>query len=181
MIAADFVDICMQNECAACFFEFVESREAWYHRIVRLLVTYTTSGELRHRGAANRILPVLGEAKMSLPEFKQLVDEAKSQIKEIGPADLKNMQHNDENFTLIDVREPDEVAKGVISGAVPMPRGILEVNIDKITTDKDHKLVLYCGGGSRSALAALNLKKMGFRDVISLAGGYRGWREAGNE
>ena len=59
-----------------------------------------------------------------------------------------------------------------------MPRGILEVNIDQITTDKDRKLVLYCGGGSRSALAALNLKKMGFRNVLSLAGGYRGWHES---
>jgi rhodanese-related sulfurtransferase len=58
-----------------------------------------------------------------------------------------------------------------------MPRGILEVNIDQITTDKDRDIVLYCGGGSRSALSALNLKKMGFRNVKSLAGGFRGWRE----
>ena len=113
---------------------------------------------------------------MPLPEFKQLVDEAKSQIKEIGPDDLKHMQQAGENFTLIDVREADEQAKGTIPGAIKLPRGILEVNIDQITTDKDRKLVLYCGGGSRSALAALNLKKMGFRNVISLAGGYRGWR-----
>jgi rhodanese-related sulfurtransferase len=115
---------------------------------------------------------------MSLPEFKQLVDEAKSQIEEIGADDLKQMQQAGEDFTLIDVRESDEVAKGTIPDAVPMARGILEVNIDKITSDKDRKLVLYCGGGSRSALAALNLKKMGFHKVISLAGGYRGWRES---
>ena len=115
---------------------------------------------------------------MPLPEFKQLVDEAKSQIREIEPAQLKQMQQAAEPFTLIDVRERDEQAKGTIPGAVNMPRGILEVNIDQITTDKDRTLVLYCGGGSRSALAALNLKKMGFRSVISLAGGYRGWREA---
>jgi rhodanese-related sulfurtransferase len=115
---------------------------------------------------------------MPLPEFKQLVDEAKAQIKEIAPGDLKQMQQASEDFTLVDVREADEFAKGSIPGAVPMPRGILEVNIDQITTDKDRKLVLYCGGGSRSALAALNLKKMGFNNVISLAGGYRGWRES---
>jgi rhodanese-related sulfurtransferase len=114
---------------------------------------------------------------MPLPEFKQLVDEAKAQISEIGPDQLKHMQQAGEDFTLIDVRERDEQAKGTIPGAINMPRGILEVNIDQITTDKDRKLVLYCGGGSRSALAALNLKKMGFRKVISLAGGYRGWRE----
>jgi rhodanese-related sulfurtransferase len=115
---------------------------------------------------------------MPLPEFKQLVDEAKSQISEIGPAELKQMKQAKEDFTLIDVRERDEQEKGSIAGAVNMPRGILEVNIDQITTDKDRKLVLYCGGGSRSALAALNLKKMGFRNVLSLAGGYRGWRES---
>jgi rhodanese-related sulfurtransferase len=114
---------------------------------------------------------------MPLPEFKELVDEAKSQIKEIDADELRRMQQSGEDFTLIDVREPDEQAKGAIPGAVNLPRGVLEVNIDQITTDKDRKLVLYCGGGSRSALAAVNLKKMGFRDVISLAGGYRGWRD----
>ena len=114
---------------------------------------------------------------MPLPEFKQLVDEAKSQISEIGPNDLGRMQQSGEDFTLIDVREPDEHAKGTIPGAIKLPRGILEANIDRITADKERKLVLYCGGGGRSALAALNLKKMGFRNVFSLAGGYRGWRE----
>lgn len=115
---------------------------------------------------------------MALPEFKQLVDEAKSRIEEIGPGDLKKMQQSGEDFTLIDVREPDEVVKGTIPGAVPMPRGILEGHIEEITTDKNRKLVLYCAGGSRSALAALNLKKMGFQKVISLAGGYGGWRQS---
>jgi rhodanese-related sulfurtransferase len=114
---------------------------------------------------------------MPLPEFKQLVDEAKAQIKEIGPAELRRMQQAGEDFTLVDVREREEQGRGIIPGAVSLPRGILEVNIDKITTDKDRKLVLYCGGGSRSALAAVNLKKMGFRNVFSLAGGYRDWRE----
>jgi rhodanese-related sulfurtransferase len=114
---------------------------------------------------------------MPLPEFKQLVDEAKAQISEIGPDELRRMQQSGEDFTLLDVRERDEQDKGIIPGAVSLPRGILEVNIDKITADKDRKLVLYCGGGGRSALAALNLKKMGFRNVFSLAGGYRDWRE----
>ncbi len=114
---------------------------------------------------------------MPLPEFKQLVDEARSQINEISPNDVRRMQQSGEEFTLIDVRERDEQAKGAIPGAVRLPRGILEVSIDQITTDKERKLVLYCAGGSRSALAALNLKKMGFRNVFSLAGGYRHWRE----
>jgi rhodanese-related sulfurtransferase len=119
-----------------------------------------------------------GRPGMSLPEFKRLVDEAKSQIQEIGPGELKQMLGADEDFSLIDVREPDEHAKGTIAGAVPIPRGILEREIDKVTTDKSRKIVLYCAGGSRSALAALSLKKMGFGNVISLAGGYGGWREA---
>ena len=118
---------------------------------------------------------------MTLPEFKQIVDEAKSQIREIQPSELKQMLGSKEDFTLIDVREREEQQKGTIPGAVPMPRGILEVNIDQVTTDKDRKLVLYCGGGSRSALAALNLQKMGFRNVLSLAGGYKGWRESQGE
>jgi rhodanese-related sulfurtransferase len=134
--------------------------------------------ELRLALIANRILSSQGETDMPLPEFKQLVEEAKSQISEIGSDQLKHMLQVGEEFTLIDVRERDEQEKGTIPGAVAMPRGILEVNIDKITTDKDRKLVLYCGGGSRSALAALNLKKMGFNNAISLSGGYRGWRES---
>lgn len=115
---------------------------------------------------------------MPLPEFKQIVDEAKSQIAEIGPEDLKRMQQSGEPFTLIDVRERDEQAKGTIPGAVTLPRGILERDIDQVTTDKARKLVLYCAGGYRSALAALNLKKMGFQNVISLNGGYRAWSES---
>jgi rhodanese-related sulfurtransferase len=114
---------------------------------------------------------------MPLPEFKQIVDEAKTQIQEIGPAELKRMLDAREDFTLIDVREADEQARGVIAGAVRLPRGILERDIDQVTSDKDRKIVLYCQGGFRSALAALNLKKMGFRNVISLDGGYRGWQQ----
>ena len=114
---------------------------------------------------------------MAMPEFKQIVEEAKKEIKEIGPEDLKRMQQSGEDFVLIDVREAEEVARGTIPGAVPIPRGVLELNIDQVTTDKNKKIVLYCGGGSRSALAAWMLKKMGFKNPISLAGGYRGWIE----
>ena len=106
---------------------------------------------------------------MPLPEFKQLVDEAKSQISEIGPADLKQMQQSGEDFTLIDVREREEQEKGSIAGAVNMPRGILEVNIDHITTDKDRKLVLYCGGGSRSAAGCSQSEENGLSQC-TLAG-----------
>ncbi len=113
---------------------------------------------------------------MPLPEYKRLVEEAKREIKEIDPAELKRMQQAGQEFTLIDVREPDEVAEGAIAGSVALPRGQLEYKIDSITTDKEQPIVCYCGGGGRSALAAQSLKKMGFRNVISLAGGYKGWK-----
>jgi len=114
---------------------------------------------------------------MHSPEFVRIVDEARAQIQEIRPAEVKRMQDASEDFTLIDVREADEHARGTIPGAVKLPRGILERDIDKVTTDKDRKIVLYCGGGFRSALAALNLKKMGYKNVISMDGGWRGWQE----
>ena len=115
---------------------------------------------------------------MPLPEYHQLVDEAKKQTKEIDAPELKRMQQAGQKFTLIDVREPDEVAQGAIPDAVPVPRGVLEHKIDSVTTDKDAPIVCYCGGGGRSALAASNLKKMGFKNVMSLAGGYKKWKES---
>jgi len=114
---------------------------------------------------------------MPMPEFMQLVNEAKREIREIDVPQLKQMQKSGEDFVLIDVREQPEVARGTIPGAVPLSRGVLELNIDRVTTDKDKKIVLYCGGGNRSALSAWMLKKMGFRNVISLMGGYRAWQE----
>lgn len=114
---------------------------------------------------------------MVMPEFKALVDEAKKHIQEISCADLKRMQEGGEDFTLVDVRDKQDADKGMIPKAVNISRGMLEYNIDQVTTDKNRKLVLYCGGGNRSALAAVSLKKMGFKNVISLAGGYKGWKE----
>jgi rhodanese-related sulfurtransferase len=114
-----------------------------------------------------------------MPEFAALCNEAKKEIQEIDVAELKRMQHSGEDFTLIDVRERDEQARGMVPGAVALPRGILERDIDQVTTDKGRKLVLYCGGGFRSALSAWMLKKMGFRNVISLAGGWKAWTQGG--
>ena len=115
---------------------------------------------------------------MPLPEFHELVKEAKKEIQEISADDLKSLQKSGEDFALVDVREREDSAKGAIPGAVNVPRGMLEHSIDQVTTDKGKKIVLYCGGGSRSALAAASLKKMGFKNVISLAGGYRGWKSS---
>ena len=116
---------------------------------------------------------------MALPELKQLVDEAKRNIKEIDVNELKRMQKAGQDFVLVDVRDHPEVANGMIPGAKHLTRGMLEVNIDQITTDKNKPVVLYCGGGTRSALAADNLRKMGFKNVISVAGGWKAWKESG--
>jgi rhodanese-related sulfurtransferase len=118
---------------------------------------------------------------MPMPEFQQLVNDAKKEIQEINVAQLKKMQQGGEDFSLIDVRDKQDADKGMIPQAVNISRGMLEHNIDQVTTDKNRKIVLYCGGGSRSALAAQSLKKMGFKNVISLAGGYRGWKESSSK
>jgi rhodanese-related sulfurtransferase len=118
---------------------------------------------------------------MPMPEYKKLVDEAKKEIKEISADELARMHQSGESFTLIDVREPEEVAEGAIAGAQPMPRGVLEYKIDSITADKNEKIICYCGGGGRSALAAQNLQRMGFKNVMSLAGGYKGWKQNGGD
>jgi len=115
---------------------------------------------------------------MPMPEFKQLVDQVKKEVREIDVARLKQMKAGGEAFALIDVRKPEDWQKGTIPGAATIARGVLELDIDKVTTDKDKKIVLYCGGGSRSALAAYMLQKMGFRNVLSLAGGFKGWKES---
>jgi rhodanese-related sulfurtransferase len=115
---------------------------------------------------------------MPLPEFQQLVSEAKKEIKEIDVAELKRMQQSGEDFALIDVREPDETAQGTIPGATTIPRGWVEAKIDTVTTDKNKKVVLYCAGGGRSALTAVNLKRMGFNNALNLGGGYKAWKES---
>src|SRR5262249_32171702 len=115
---------------------------------------------------------------MPMPEFQQIVNEAKKEIQEIDVPTLKKMQQAKEDFDLIDVRETDEYQRGAIPGAKHISRGVLERDIDQVTTDKSRKIVLYCGGGSRSALGALNLKKMGFKNANSLAGWWGGWRQS---
>src|ERR1700687_2217372 len=115
---------------------------------------------------------------MTMPEIKQLVDEVKLEVREVSVDTLRQMKASGEEFSLIDVREPEDWQKGTIPGAATIARGVLELKIDQVTTDKEHKIVLYCGGGSCSALAAHMLQRMGFRNVLSLAGGYGGWKNS---
>jgi rhodanese-related sulfurtransferase len=113
------------------------------------------------------------------PGFVALVNEARAQIQQCTVADVKGRMDRGEGFQLIDVREDREYAAGRIPGARHIGRGVLERDVESVFPDRDVELVLYCGGGYRSALAALNLQKMGYRRVVSMDGGIRGWREAG--
>ncbi len=112
-------------------------------------------------------------------QFLKLVNEAKKKIKETNVADVKRRTDAGEKFLLVDVREDNEWAKGHLPGAIHMGRGIIERDIEQRVPDTTAKLVLYCGGGFRSALVAENLQKMGYNNVESMDGGWKGWLEAG--
>jgi rhodanese-related sulfurtransferase len=111
--------------------------------------------------------------------FLNLVNDAKTRIKEEDFRETKKRLDAGEKMILIDTREESEWARGHIPGAIHLGKGIIERDIEKTVPDKDATVILYCGGGYRSALAADNLQKMGYRNVISMDGGWRGWTEAG--
>jgi len=113
------------------------------------------------------------------PQFLRLVNDAKTRVKETNVADVKRRMQNGERFLLVDVREDGEWAKGHLPGAVHMGRGVIERDIEVKMPDTGAKMILYCGGGFRSALVADNLQKMGYTNVESMDGGWRGWNEAG--
>lgn len=111
--------------------------------------------------------------------FLNLVKDAKSRVREENFRETKKRLDSGEKFILVDTREDSEWSRGHIPGAIHLGRGIIERDIEKTVPDKNTQIVLYCGGGFRSALAADNLQKMGYRNVISMDGGWRGWTEAG--
>ncbi|HYE79728.1 MAG TPA: rhodanese-like domain-containing protein [bacterium] len=113
------------------------------------------------------------------PEFLALCEEAKAQVQETTPEAVQARRDRGEGVRLIDVREDHEFAAGHIPGAEHLGRGIIERDIRAKHPDKDAELVLYCGGGFRSALAAVNLQKMGYTNIVSMDGGMRRWRELG--
>ena len=112
------------------------------------------------------------------PAFLKLVEHAKRQVREATIADVKRKLDAGEPFYFIDVREDHEFAKDHAKGAVHLGRGILERDIESRIPDKGAEIVLYCGGGLRSALAAESLGRMGYTNVTSMAGGIRAWRDA---
>ncbi len=118
-------------------------------------------------------------AKRHNPAFLKIVQDAKTRVKECTVDDVKRRLDAGERFTLVDVREESEYAAGHLPGAVHMSKGVIERDVETKVPDPATPLVLYCGGGFRSALAADNLQKMGYTNVISMDGGWRGWTDKG--
>ncbi len=113
------------------------------------------------------------------PRFLAIVENARKQIKETTVDQIKARLDRGEKLQIFDVREESEYAKDHLPGAKHLGKGIIERDIETIVPDTSTEIVLYCGGGYRSALAAENLKKMGYTNVISMDGGVRGWRDKG--
>lgn len=113
------------------------------------------------------------------PGFLRLVADAKTRIRECSIHDVKVKLDRNERFRLIDVREDGEWSAGHLPGAVHLGKGVIERDAERVLPDCSAEIVLYCGGGYRSALAADSLQRMGYRNVWSMDGGFRAWRDAG--
>ena len=109
--------------------------------------------------------------------FLKIVEDAKKRIREVSIDDTKSRLDRGDKFVLVDVREESEYAKDHLPGAIHLGKGIIERDIEDRVPEQNTPIVLYCGGGYRSALAADNLQKMGYTNVLSMDGGIRGWRE----
>ena len=120
--------------------------------------------------------------KKHAPGFLAIVNDAKSRVKETDVETVKSRLNNGENsFILVDVREDREWQKGHLPGAIHIGKGVIERDIEKLIENHDTEVILYCGGGFRSALAADNIQKMGYTNAVSMDGGWRGWTTAGYE
>ncbi len=118
-------------------------------------------------------------AQQHPPRFLKIVDDAKTRVRETNADEVKKKIDSSGKFILVDVREESEFAKDHLPGAIHLGKGIIERDIEARVPDLNMEIVLYCGGGFRSALAADNLQKMGYKNVISMDGGIRDWREKG--
>ena len=113
------------------------------------------------------------------PRFLKIVEDTKTRVRETTVDEVKSRMDHGAKFILVDVREESEFAKDHLPGAIQMGKGIIERDIEARVPDLNAEVVLYCGGGFRSALAADNLQKMGYKNVISMDGGIRDWRAKG--
>lgn len=113
------------------------------------------------------------------PAFLKIVDDAKSRVKQTDVPTVLARVKKGEKLLLVDTREDNEWTKGRIAGAIHLGKGVIERDVEAMIPDKNAEVILYCGGGFRSALSADNLQKMGYTNVISMDGGWRSWTEAG--
>jgi rhodanese-related sulfurtransferase len=113
------------------------------------------------------------------PAFLNIVNDAKSRVRENKPEDVMKKREAGEKFFLVDVREDNEWQKGHAAGAIHLGKGIIERDVETAIPDHNTEIILYCGGGFRSALAGDALQKMGYKNVISMDGGWKRWRELG--
>ncbi|HEY1191843.1 MAG TPA: rhodanese-like domain-containing protein [Gemmata sp.] len=118
-------------------------------------------------------------AKQHAPGFLKIVSDAKTRVKECTVDDVRVRQTAGDAFVLVDVREESEFAAGHVPGAVHLGKGVIERDIESKVPDPTTPVVLYCGGGFRSALAADAIQKMGYTNVTSMDGGWRAWTEKG--
>jgi rhodanese-related sulfurtransferase len=128
---------------------------------------------------ANRCLKETPMAHQHPPRFLKIVDDAKTRVRETNVDEVKKRMDRGDKFVLVDVREESEFAKDHLPGAIHLGKGVIERDIEARVPDLSKEMILYCGGGFRSALAADNLQKMGYTNVISMDGGIRDWREKG--
>ena len=117
--------------------------------------------------------------KRHSPRFERLVDDARARITETDVPTVRARLERGDRFHLVDVREESEWAEGRLPGAIHLGKGVIERDVEEALPDLDAEIVLYCGGGYRSALAADNLRRMGYTNVASMDGGIRAWRDAG--
>ncbi len=117
-------------------------------------------------------------AKQHSPRFLAIAADAKARVLECTVQDLKLRMDQGESILLIDVREESEFAAGRIPGAIHLSKGVIERDIETVVPDINEEILLYCGGGFRSALSADNLQKMGYKNVVSVDGGWSGWTAA---
>jgi len=113
------------------------------------------------------------------PRFLKIVDDAKTRVRETNVDEVKKRMDRGDKFILVDVREESEYAKDHLPDAIHLGKGVIERDIEARVPELNAEMIMYCGGGFRSALAADNLQKMGYTNVISMDGGIRGWREKG--
>ncbi|MGA7765662.1 MAG: rhodanese-like domain-containing protein [Candidatus Sulfotelmatobacter sp.] len=150
-----------------------QSNMAWYY--------VQANDAERNRIMRRPLRPCKGAlmAHQHPPRFLKIVDDAKKRVRETNVDAVKTRMDRGDKFMLIDVREESEYAKDHLPGAIHLGKGIIERDIEARVPELNTEMILYCGGGFRSALAADNLQTMGYTNVISMDGGIRGWREKG--